>query len=164
MTVDLPGQRVGIGLASPTHQFELSSDDAGKLATSVWTITSDMRLKSLDGNYTKGLKDILQLNTIMYHYAKGNARNLATDVQGYGFSAQDVQKIFPEAVNTEKDGYLSLNIHPILVAYVNAFKDQQQQIESLQKDVEIEKNNAKAVIEQLQQRLQALEKKLESIK
>jgi len=164
MTVDLNTQRVGIGVTSPTHQLQLSTDDAAKLTTSVWNITSDMRLKTLDGNYTKGLKDILQLNTIMYHYAKGNARNLATDAQGYGFSAQEVQKIFPEAVNTEKDGYLSLNIHPILVAYVNAFKEQQQQIETLQKEVETEKNNTKAAMEQLQQQLQALEKKLESIK
>lgn len=72
----------------------------------------------------------------MYHYAEGNALKLSTKEQGYGFSAQDVQKIFPEAVNTDKDGYLSLNIHPILVAYVNAFKDQQQQIDELKNEIE----------------------------
>ena len=62
---------------------------------------------------------------------------MPTDEQGYGFSAQEVQKIFPEAVKTGKDGYLSLDIHPILVSYINAFKDQQQQIDELKKQNEI---------------------------
>ena len=53
-------------------------------------------------------------------------------IQGIGFSAQEVQKIFPEAVKTSKDGYLSLDLHPVLVAYVNAFKDQQLLIEKQQ--------------------------------
>ena len=69
----------------------------------------------------------------MYHYKKGNVRNLPTEEQGYGFSAQEVQKVFPEAVKTGKDGYLSLDIHPILVSYINAFKEQQEQIDELKK-------------------------------
>ena len=56
--------------------------------------------------------------------------------QGYDFSAQEVQKIFPKAVKTDSEGYLSLNIHPILVAYVNAFKEQQQYIDDLKKQME----------------------------
>lgn len=158
MTVDLSSQRVGIGVAAPNYQLHLSTDLAAKLTTSTWTITSDMRLKTIDGNYTKGLQDIMKLNTIMYHYAKGNARNLATDAQAYGFSAQEVQKVFPEAVTEEKDGYLSLNIHPILVAYVNAFKEQQQQIDELKKQV-AEKESSKELIEKLVKRIEALESK-----
>jgi len=158
VTVDLTNLRMGIGVTNPTYQLHLSTDQAAKLTTSTWTITSDMRLKTIDGNYTKGLKDIMKLNTIMYHYAKGNARNLATDAQAYGFSAQEVQKVFPEAVTEEKDGYLSLNIHPILVAYVNAFKEQQQQIEELKKQVE-EKEINQELIEKLVKRIEALEAK-----
>jgi hypothetical protein len=128
---------VGIGTTAPTLQLELSTNSAGKPLSSAWNITSDERLKTIDGNYTKGLKDILKLNTIMYHYKKGNLRNLPTDEQGYGFSAQEVQKIFPEAVKTGKDGYLSLDIHPILVSYINAFKEQQQLMDELKKQNEI---------------------------
>ncbi|HOZ77490.1 MAG TPA: hypothetical protein PLY34_05810, partial [Ferruginibacter sp.] len=58
----------------------------------------------------------------------------------------------------EKDGYLSLNIHPILVAYVNAFKEQQQQIEELKKQVE-EKEINQELIEKLVKRIEALEAK-----
>jgi trimeric autotransporter adhesin len=159
VTIDLALQRVGIGIASPAYQLQLSADGAAKLLTSTWTTTSDMRLKTLDGNYTKGLQDILKLNTIMYHYAEGNARGLSTKEQGIGFSAQEVQKIFPEAVMLGEDGYLSLNIHPILISYVNAIKEQQQQIEELKKKV-AEKETAKGdALEKLMKRIEALEAK-----
>jgi len=164
MTIDLGFGRVGIGVASPNYQLQLSTDAAAKLSTSTWSTTSDIRLKTVDGNYTKGLKEILQLNTIMYHYAKGNVRNLATDVQAYGFSAQEVQKVFPEAVTEEKDGYLSLNIHPILIAYVNAIKEQQHQIDTLTKELEQKRNSKDDVIEKLLQRIEVLEAKTATIK
>lgn len=160
MTVDLQLQRVGIGVASPTYQLQLSTDGAAKFLTSTWATTSDIRLKTVDGNYTKGLKEITKLNTILYHYAPGNARNLSTEGQGIGFSAQEVQKVFPEAVTLEKDGYLSLNIHPILIAYVNAFKEQQQQIDELKTQV----NTGKNVLEKLLQRIEVLETKLAATK
>lgn len=157
VTIDLGLQRMGIGVASPAYQLQLSADGAAKLLTSTWSTTSDMRLKTLDGNYTKGLQDILKLNTIMYHYAPGNARNLSTKEQGIGFSAQEVQKVFPEAVTLGEDGYYSLNIHPILVAYVNAFKEQQQQIEEL-------RTSKEELVEKLMKRIEALEAKTASIK
>ncbi len=160
LTVDLTFLRVGVGVTSPTHQFQLSTDDAAKLSTSTWSITSDIRLKKVDGNYTRGLQDILKLNTIRYHYAPGNARNLATDVEAYGFSAQEVQAVFPEAVTLEKDGYLSLNIHPILIAYVNAFKEQQQQIKTLQQELATARTNDQQLLQKLLERIENLETKL----
>ena len=78
------------------------------------------------------MKKVL-LTTVIFCW---HALNLLSKEQGYGFSAQEVQKIFPEAVKTDSEGYLSLNIHPILVAYVNAFKEQQQQIDDLKKQME----------------------------
>lgn len=132
VAIELGSGQVGIGM-NPTTQLELSLNSAQKPTSSAWFITSDERLKTIDGSYTKGLKDILKLNTITYHYNKGNQRKLPTDETGYGFSAQAVQKVFPEAVRLGKDGYLSLDMHPILVSYINAFKEQQQQIDELKK-------------------------------
>ena len=35
---------------------------------------------------------------------------------------------FPEAVKVGKDGYLGIDMHPMFVSYINAFKEQQAQI------------------------------------
>jgi carbonic anhydrase/acetyltransferase-like protein (isoleucine patch superfamily) len=135
MVIELGTGQVGLGMV-PTTQLELSLNSAQKPTSAFWTITSDERLKTIDGNYTKGLKEILKLNTIMYHYAKGNARNLPVNEQGYGFSAQEVQKIFPEAVKVGEDGYLGLDLHPVFVSYINAIKEQQQIIDKQQKTID----------------------------
>lgn len=121
--------RVGIGNNATTYQLELSTNSAAKPSSSTWTITSDARLKSIDGKYTRGLSDIIKLNTVLYHYKKGNERNLPSEEQSYGFIAQEVQKVFPECVTQQDDGYLSLDLHPLLVSYVNAFKELNEKLE-----------------------------------
>ena len=125
---------VGIGTSTPNGLFELRIDQGRKPSTSTWTIISDARLKNIEGAYTKGLAEILKLNPITYHYKNDGNRKFDEKViasQSVGFTAQEVQKVFPEAVGTDPDGYLNLNIHPILVASINAFKEQQKQIETL---------------------------------
>jgi trimeric autotransporter adhesin len=55
---------VGIGTGAPGGQFELSLNEGRKPGSSSWTIVSDKRLKTINGNYTKGLNEIIQLNPI----------------------------------------------------------------------------------------------------
>lgn len=134
ITVKGGANNVGIGQLNPLGQFELSLDQGRKPGTNTWTIVSDARLKNIDGSYTKGLKEILQLQPITYHYKNVGERKFEEEVLNtlhVGFSAQDVQKIFPEAVGVDQDGYLNFNMHSILVAYVNALKEQQTMIDSL---------------------------------
>lgn len=149
--------RVGIGTNANTYQFEVSTNSAAKPSSSSWTVSSDARLKDIDGNYLKGLNDILQLNTIMYHYKKDNARHLPSDEQSYGFIAQEVQKVFPECVKENEDGYLSLDIHPILVSYINAFKQLNEMNEALSQQLQtVQSNN-----ELLQKQYNTISKRLE---
>ena len=153
MTVRSDGN-VGLGSTSPIYQLELNTNSAAKPSSSTWTISSDARLKTVDGNYTKGLKDILKLNTITYHYKKDNARKLPIDEMSYGFIAQEVQKIFPECVKENEDGYLSIDMHPILVSYINAFKELNSTIESQNKSINLinEQNaNLQSQINELKQ-------------
>lgn len=137
---------VGIGTATPAGQLELALDQGRKPGTNTWTIVSDERLKNINGKYTKGLNELLQLTPITYNYKNVGERNFQNDIlktQQIGFSAQEVQKVFPEAVGTDSDGYLNLNTHAILIAYLNAIKElneqnknQNQKIELLEKEIE----------------------------
>ena len=48
---------------------------------------------------------------------------LPSDIEQVGFVAQEVQKVFPEAVNKGEDGLLDFNMHPVNVAMINAIKE-----------------------------------------
>lgn len=126
--------RVGIGTDTPTGLLTLGADNAVKPSTGTWTIASDERLKTINGSYSKGLNEILQLNPVTYQYKNTGDRKFDSEAlatENVGFSAQDVQRIFPECVGVDDDGYLNFNMHAILVAQVNAIKEQQQEIEAL---------------------------------
>jgi len=109
-----------------TYVLHLGADRAAKPTSSTWTITSDARLKVIEGSYDKGLQEILQLNPITYHYKDVGSRIFDKEVKetlSIGFTAQEVREVFPECVSEDEDGYLSLNLHAVNVAYANAIKE-----------------------------------------
>jgi Chaperone of endosialidase len=116
-----------LGIQKPTNIIQMSAlavwGDAAKTGGGSWTSISDIRLKDVRGVYTKGLKDIIQLEPIRFNYKKDNPRGYPSDAEEYGYSAQAVQKVFPEAVTEQKDGYLDMNLHTIHIATVSAVKE-----------------------------------------
>ena len=48
-----------------------------------------------------------------------------------GFGAQSIQKVIPEAVTKNSEGYLMVNNDPIIWTMLNAIKEQQKEIEQL---------------------------------
>jgi hypothetical protein len=121
---------VGIGTSTPTAQLSttgtvrFSNFGAGTLTTDAsgnLSVSSDERLKNVDGSFTRGLADIVKLNPISYHWNAISGLDMQNSYSG--FSAQNVQSAIPEAVGTTSNGYLTLQDRPILAAVVNAVKD-----------------------------------------
>ena len=52
-----------------------------------------------------------------------------------GLSAQDVQKVFPEIVKADNNGYLSVNYTGLIPVLIEAIKEQQLKIEELEEQV-----------------------------
>jgi hypothetical protein len=129
MIVDT-NSNVGIGTTTPNYKLEVNGS-AGKPGGGSWSNSSDRRLKDLHGDYKKGLNEILELSPVLFNYKKDNPRELPDDIIYQGFVAQEVQKIFPEAVSQGEDGYLDFNMHSINVALVNAIKELKQENDSL---------------------------------
>lgn len=89
-------------------------------------VTSDLRLKeNLSDNYY-GLSEILKLNVYNYNF-KDDAKKMPQ----VGVVAQDLQKIFPSAVRTAKDGYLHIRWDEMFYAALNAIKSLNDKIEKL---------------------------------
>ncbi len=59
-----------------------------------------------------------------------------TDAVQIGFIAQEVEKVFPELVVTGKDGYKAVDYSKITPVLLEAIKDQQKQIDELNRKLE----------------------------
>jgi hypothetical protein len=159
------GDKVFIGAVAtdPGANMLVVNGAAAKPGGGSWTTWSDSRLKDIHGNYEKGLMEIIQLQPVKYSYKKDNARSLPSDKNYVGFVAQDIQKVFPEAVNEESDGYLTVDENALNVAVINAIKELKREIDKLKSeniDLKAANNQLKSENEQLDSRLSRLEKYL----
>jgi len=123
---------------APAFASLLTLDNAGNLTIlgptgtkasgTTWANPSDPRLKDDIAPYAAGLAEICQLDPITYRLKAHPDGPLC-----YGFDASVVQDIFPECVSTtrmtlpgddeETDDVLVFDMHPILVALINAVKE-----------------------------------------
>ena len=116
------------------------------LTGSEWTGSthSDRRLKYVGKENTSGLDKIRQLKVFNYTFKKDTKKE-----PHVGVIAQDLQKIFPNAVKKGADGFLTIRMEDMFYAVINAIKEldakyqaQEKRINELEK--RIEKLEAKA--------------------
>lgn len=124
------GGNVGIGTTAPTDTLSVNGT-ASKPGGGSWAVFSDERLKNIKGRFYSGLQAVMQLQPLRYEYKQNNGLGLKSDGDHIGFGAQAVQKIIPEAVTRNENGYLQVNNDPILWTMLNAIKEQQKEIEQL---------------------------------
>lgn len=129
-------RRVGIGTESPTQALHVVGDAYKTSGGTAWATSSDLRLKTVTGNYSKGLAEINALKPVKFVYKRDNPRKLDPSKEQFGFVAQEVQKIFPGAVTEAADGYLDFNIHEINVALINAVKELEAENDRLKEENE----------------------------
>ena len=134
----LSGQvAVGIGTASPDSTLTVNGS-ADKPGGGSWGVFSDRRLKTLSGDFSSGLEQILKLKPVRYRYKADNALGIRDHEEHVGLVAQDVQRLIPEAVTANSKGYLLINNDPILWAMLNAIKQQQMLIDEQQNQIKLQ--------------------------
>lgn len=126
--------KVGIGTTRPDNNLTVDGT-ADKPGGGSWGTFSDGRLKTLDGQFDSGLRQILQISPVRYRYKPDNALGIHDSDEHVGLVAQDVLKVIPEAVTENGDGYLLLNNDPIIWTMLNAIKEQQKLIQGQQKQI-----------------------------
>ena len=87
---------------------------------------SDRRLKNVGEKYTAGLEELKKLD--FFHYTFKKDENKTPRV---GVMAQDLQKVFPDAVVKGKDGYLMIRTEDMFYAVINAVKELDSKISAL---------------------------------
>lgn len=143
---------IAIGTSDyPGNNMLVVNGTAAKPGGGTWATWSDLRLKDLHGNYEKGLSEIIALQPVKFSYKVGNICHLPSDQNYVGFVAQEVQKVFPEAVTEGKDGYLNLDVNSINVALVNAVKELKNENDRLKKEID-QFNSRLSILEKLSQK------------
>ena len=137
---------VGIGTAAPAYALQLAVDSAAKPATSSWTISSDERIK----------KDIVMADLdLCYNNVKSIplkryrwreeifTEDQVRDRSRLGWIAQDVQKVFPKAVNTHNlacangeriEDCLDLNVDQLYATMYGAMQKMMARLEELEEE------------------------------
>ena len=138
--------------------FKRYSDNGhGKFKSFSGNVISDRRLKYVGKESTTGLDKVRQLKVFNFTYKKDT-----TKTPHVGVIAQDLQKVFPNAVQKGKDGFLTIRMEDMFYAVINAIKELDAKITALQKENQELKQLVKQVQEdnkRLDQRLQKLEAK-----
>lgn len=126
--------RMGINTLVPDQRLSVNGD-ASKVGGGSWQTFSDRRLKNIAGPFRSGLNAVMRLQPLRYQYKPDNAVGITDNAEHIGLAAQDVQKVIPEAVTANSNGYLMINNDPIIWTMLNAIKEQQQQIQELKREV-----------------------------
>ncbi len=91
---------------------------------------SDRRLKNVGEAYTAGLNELEKLN--FYHFTFKNDEKKIPQV---GVMAQDLQKVFPQAVTPNEEGWLTIRWDEMFYAAINAIKELNAKVCAITKDV-----------------------------
>jgi hypothetical protein len=125
---------VGIGTATPSVHLQVAGDIiANSIAGS-----SDVRFKHNIFPIQNALQKVMQLQGVTFDWKKSEFPDRAfSDQKTIGFIAQEVEKVLPEVVQTEKtaEGYKAVQYDKVVALLVEAIKEQQKEIEALQKEI-----------------------------
>jgi len=95
-----------------------------KSGGSSWAVLSDARLKNVLGGVTYGLDALNKINPVCFRYRDDvEGMHLDSKTDNFGFVAQEVQAVIPEAVTESADGYMVLNQDLIHLATFNGVKE-----------------------------------------
>ena len=105
---------------------------------------SDRRLKYVGKESRCGLEKIKKLKVFNYTFKKDKNK-----IPHVGVMAQDLQKVFPDAVKKGKDGFLTIRFEDMFFAMINAIKELDLKYEVQEKRI----NELEARIEKLEAQL-----------
>ena len=131
--------RIGIGgnpliqgvFATPTGSVQIN----GNLHTIGTATSSDQRLKQDISPITNSLTKVLKLRPVRFKYRWDEFKKYSFS-KGFhiGFIAQEVEKLFPEVVQENLDGYKGVNYSALSSVLVDSIQTQDSQLKELEEE------------------------------
>jgi hypothetical protein len=101
----------------------------GLLTSTDYNSSSDKRLKKNIKTVDNALDKVMALRGVSFDWKEGGAKAI-------GLIAQEAEKVIPEIVSKDDNGYLGIKYNNLIGVLVEAIKDQQEQINILKKQIE----------------------------
>jgi hypothetical protein len=116
---------------------------------------SDIRLKNVKGENKSGLEKIKQLKVFNYTFKDDKKKTPRV-----GVIAQDLQKIFPDAVTKDEKGYLLIRMEDMFYALVNAVKELDAKVNEILRSAQNDSKAKDAKIKALETKNKELEARI----
>jgi hypothetical protein len=153
---------VGIGTVTPNFTLEVNGT-AGKPGGGTWTVSSDARLKKNIRTLSGALDKLLALRGVNFEYIDPQKIHELSG-ERMGLIAQEVEKVFPDWVETGPDGYKRVTVRGLEALVVEslrqlrteqalAIREQENQLAALKREKDAE-------IQELKQSLSALSERV----
>lgn len=114
----------------PHHRFYV--DGSGCVYRVSEYAISDEHRQNVVGNIENPTETLEQINGFYYTFINDSIDGNSKDDNVYiGFSAQEIEKVLPQAVTTNEEGLMYLNYEALTVFLVEAVKEQQKEIMNL---------------------------------
>lgn len=123
-----PGQllfRTGIGTLGTSQPITARLDTAGVMYANTFTSTSDERKK-------ENIETIEDASTILNELRGVRFNWKETGKPSVGVIAQEVEKVLPEAVESDADGMKSVSYDMLIGVLIETVKEQQKRIDALE--------------------------------
>ena len=125
-----------VGIGTTTPGYTLTVNGTAWCSSGAWT-GSDIRWKKNIIDLNNSLSDVLELKAVSYDLKTDEFPQMRFETgRQIGLIAQDVEKVLPELVRTDNNGYKSVSYEKLSVLLVESIKEQQKQIQDQQKEID----------------------------
>jgi trimeric autotransporter adhesin len=121
---------VALGTITPSTAYKLYINGSA-YATGTWA-SSDIRWKKNIAPLDLDVARIMQLQPVRFDWRKDEFPSINfEDGNQIGLIAQEVEKLFPELVKTDENGYKAVSYEKLSVILLEGMKEQQKEIDEL---------------------------------
>ncbi len=159
-TMAIMGGKVGINKVNPSFPLDVN----GKIKATSVIESSDIRFKKDVRTLNSSLTKLLKLRGVTYYWKQSQFPDLNFDnKKQIGVIAQEVEKIFPELVQTDDDGYKSVSYAKFTPILIEAVKELNKENENLKAELQAQKQKI-TVLEKQNSEIQNLQKQIQELK
>ncbi len=156
-TLVVTANKVGIGTTAPAYALDVNGD----IRATTITQGSDIRWKEDIHTLSQSLDKLLRLRGVSFMWNRKNYPDKRfSEGRQIGLIAQEVEKVFPELVQTDPNGFKSVAYGNVVSVLIEALKEEYDTYKKKEKQLTIQEKR----LDELEKENEILKREIEKIK